>query len=85
MNQTAQPLCPCPVHPAWEGGAVLRQRLPCRGGEVLLTRYLLFPGMALTYRDVHAAAWEAAGEAGTDAGSTAGRSRSCCRNYPDND
>ena len=64
MNQTAQPLCPCPVHPAWEGGAVLRQRLPCRGGEVLLTRYLLFPGMALTYRDVHAAAWEAAGEAG---------------------
>ena len=64
MNHTAQPLCPCPVHPAGEGGAVLRQRLPCRGGEVLLTRYLLFPGMALTYRDVHAAAWEAAGEAG---------------------
>ena len=62
MPETA--LCPCPVRVPWEGGAVLRQRLPCRGGELLLTCYPLFPGISLTYRDVHAAAWEAAGEAG---------------------
>ena len=62
MPETA--LCPCPVRAPWEGGAVLRQRLPCRGGELLLTRYPLFPGISLTYRDVHDAAWEAAGEAG---------------------
>lgn len=30
MPETA--LCPCPVRVPWEGGAVLRQRLPCRGG-----------------------------------------------------
>lgn len=54
MPETA--LCPCPVRVPWEGGAVLRQRLPCRGGELLLTRYPLFPGISLTYRDVHAAA-----------------------------
>ena len=62
MDQGYQPLCP--AHAPWEGGAVLRQRLPCRGGEVLLTRYALFPGISLTYRDVHAAAGETAGEAG---------------------
>ena len=33
MSETA--LCPCPVRVPWEGGAVLRQRLPCRGGELL--------------------------------------------------
>ena len=51
MPETA--LCPCPVRVPWEGGAVLRQRLPCRGGELLLTCYPLFPGISLTYRDVH--------------------------------
>ena len=45
----------CPLWEREQEGWV--QHILCRGGEVKITRYPVFPGITISYGDLHAAAW----------------------------